>query len=93
MPLYDFKCLKCGEEFEEVAFIIDRNAVVHSCGGETEVLITGRQSRGWFTPHFNEHMGNNGTFITSKKHLKELCLKHDVTSVALGDVRDHTYRK
>jgi len=93
MPLYDFKCLYCGIEFEEVATIADRNDVKCGCGSPTKVLITNSKSQDWFKPHFNEHMGPNGTYITSRTHLKELCLRYNVTSVALGDVRDYTHRK
>jgi len=93
MPLYDFKCLNCNEEFEQFARIKDRNKVKCWCDGETEILITNSKNDDWFKPHFNEHFTGEPVFVKSRRHMKELCLKHDVTSRALGDFRDYTHRK
>ena len=95
MPLYDVKCDFCGEEFEDTAPVKDREHIEHiDCTAaphaSTTILITNSRIADWFKPHFNEHLGPDGSFVTSQKHLKDLCIKHDVTSRALGDVRNIT---
>lgn len=85
--MYDFKCLKCNNEFEDYAKIDDREDVLcPKCQGFTQVLITQGKAKDWFHPHYNEGLEE---FVTSKKHYKQLCLKHNVTSRALGDVRNY----
>lgn len=41
MPIYEFKCTKCGNEFEEILFGSDDTATCPACGsGETERLMS-----------------------------------------------------
>jgi putative FmdB family regulatory protein len=41
MPLYDYKCPKCGKEFEDTAPIISRDTIKCDCGELAIRLITG----------------------------------------------------
>lgn len=83
MPLYDYKCKKCGLEFENFACINDRNRVQCKCGGKAELLITAKKTKDWFYPHWNEHFGNTPIYVRSRNHLRQLCKEHGVTSRAL----------
>ena len=47
MPMYQFICLKCGREFEEMSRIEDRDAQrCPECGGEAKRSYTGACSFG-----------------------------------------------
>ncbi len=87
MPLYELKCKHCSYEFEAVSTIKKRKGVVCvECGGRTEIQMSPPR-KDWFRPGYFESMDMH---ITSKQHLKEVCLKHNVSSRALGDVRNIT---
>ena len=89
MPLYDFQCLCCLNEFEEISKISDREKVrCPKCGSKTKILLGNVNKKDWFRPHWTEHFTDTPIYVKSKRHMKELCLKHNVTSRALGDVRD-----
>lgn len=89
MPLYDFQCTCCLKEFEELSKIDDRLRMkCPECGSKTKILLGNVDKRDWFRPHVTEHFDDVPTLVRSKGHLKELCLKHNVTSRALGDVRN-----
>lgn len=88
MPLYDVRCSDCQEEFETVCRIAElKDLRCHKCKGKVEVLITSHKSRDWFREGYYEDLDIHPVYVKSQKHLKELCLKYDVTSRALGDVR------
>ena len=90
MPLYDCKCDNCGREFEVFKKIVDITNIKCECGGNARTLITCVKSKDWFTPHYNEHFTGEPVFVRSRSHMKDLCRKHNVTSRALGDVRNIT---
>ena len=61
MPLYEYKCRKCGETFEVRAKFSDQPLTIHkSCGGEVEQLATSAALRfkgtGWYVTDY----GGNG---------------------------------
>jgi len=89
MPLYDMKCLNCGKEQEKFCSVVELHRQECSeCGGRLKVLITNSHNQDWFHPHWNEHFTGEPIWVRTRGHLKELCLKHNVTSRALGDVRN-----
>lgn len=41
MPLYEYRCLKCGEHFEEIRKFSDPPLIKHEhCGGELQKLLS-----------------------------------------------------
>lgn len=40
MPLYDFCCVKCNNEFEELLKNSDNNPQCSKCGGNTEKIVS-----------------------------------------------------
>lgn len=89
MPLYDFQCLSCEKEFEEMSKIDERKEVkCPKCHGATKIIYKVPFKDDWFKPYWDPHFDIKPIFVRSKKHMKELCLKYNVTSRALGDVRN-----
>lgn len=87
MPLYDFKCKKCGGVIEDFCCINELeeytiNKKCPKCRGGVKRLIGGAK-KDWFQVHVNENFDGTPIEVTSKRHLKELCKKHNVTSRAL----------
>jgi putative FmdB family regulatory protein len=65
MPLYDYRCHKCGETFEVRQKFADALLTVHeSCGGELERLISAPalqfKGTGWYVTDY----GRNGKLPT-----------------------------
>ena len=55
MPLYEYKCHRCGKNFEKIQKFADEPLTVHEeCGGEVERLIS--------TPSFN--FKGSGWYVT-----------------------------
>lgn len=93
MPLYDFQCLDCKMEFEGITRIDDRKEVrCPKCSGKCKTLITSLRSRHWFREHINYEFTGEPIHVRSLQHYKDLCVKHGVTSRAIGDCRDYTHR-
>ena len=85
------QCPNCNKQVEVFSTIANRtNQFCKMCGFKLVVQITNYHNQDWFKPHYNEHFTGEPILIRTKKHLKELCLKHNVTSRALGDVRNVT---
>jgi putative FmdB family regulatory protein len=68
MPLYDYRCHKCGETFEVRQKFSDELLTVHeSCGGELERLISAPalqfKGTGWYVTDY----GRNGKLPSSSK--------------------------
>lgn len=80
MPTYQYKCKLCGKEFDEFKHIEDRNNTKCKCGGDVQLLIKTNKHVGihvW-KPYWEENIAHQPVLVESKKHLKELCEKHDV---------------
>lgn len=83
MPLYDYRCKECKNEFEKVRKIKDRHDVsCPKCQSDCDLLITGSK-KDWFRPHWNDGFDIDPVFVKSKKHYKELCKQHKVTARCL----------
>lgn len=77
MPTYQYKCKVCNKIFDEFAKIEDRYKVKCKCGSDVEIMIVTRSLHVW-TPYWEENITHQPVLVESKKHLKELCKKHDV---------------
>lgn len=77
MPTYQYKCKKCNKVFDGFATVKDRHKVKCECGGDVEIMIVTRSVHVW-KPYMEENICHQPVCVESKKHLKELCKKHDV---------------
>lgn len=92
MPLYDAKCIECGEVFEHLCKISEMSFIrCPKCYGRAETLIshTGK-NRDWFKPHWRENLDFSKEYISTRGEFKQHCIKNGVISHALGDVRNIT---
>ena len=88
MPRYDVECDECGKEIEVTCKIKELETLRCDCGGKQRVVIKTLFARDWFRPHWNPNFDTDPIWVESKQHYKDLCLKYDVTSRALGDIRN-----
>ena len=80
MPNYQYRCKKCGKEFEEFQHIEDRNNAKCECGSDVELLIKPGRSPAihiW-TPYWEENITHQPVLVESKQHLKDLCKEHNL---------------
>ena len=86
MPFYDLRCVECKVELIDVfARIADlEQEKCPSCGGDTKVLL--------HPPHLDifksqifEHIDNEPQYVTSKKQLRTICDKNDLTCYYSAD--------
>ncbi len=65
MPLYEYKCSQCGEQFEVLQKFSDPPLKVHaSCGGVVERLLSSPafqfKGTGWYVTDYGRHNGRSG---------------------------------
>ena len=70
MPIYEYACQKCGEEFEVQQRITEDPLTAHeSCGGEVKRLISltafSLKGDGWYSDHYG--LKGNGDGKSEKK--------------------------
>jgi len=96
MPVNDIQCSNCGiverqHTISEMYKYGDKWCIDCTCGLPAEILCSlTMKNNDWFRPHWNRDIDYDPVYVESKQHLKELCLKNDVTNHALGDVRNIT---
>jgi putative FmdB family regulatory protein len=71
MPLYDYRCHKCGETFEvRQKFSEDPLTVHQGCGGEVERLLSAPalqfKGTGWYVTDYGRNGKTAGTSTESK---------------------------
>lgn len=89
MPTYDMQCNRCEYEFEHVCRISElEEATCPECKAQARVIIKTLPAKDWFRPHWNPNFDLNPIYVESKSHYKRLCEKYNVTSHALGDIRN-----
>ena len=79
MPTYRVKCKKCKDVFEEFAKVDDRNNIKCECGGDTDIMICPTTFQ-IFEPYWHPNLTSKPVYVKSKKHLKELDKKYNMTS-------------
>ena len=85
MLLFDYECPNCGIMQEHFVKLHDEAVSCNKCGTPMRKLITMRNTRDWFPEGgmWMEHIAEHPIFVTSKRHLKQECEKHDCYSIAL----------
>ena len=82
MPLYDYIC-KCGSvEIDHFAPIDQRVRQCLACGATQHPALRAPADH-TFKETFFEHLGKDGTLISSKRQLKEVSEKNNVYSQLL----------
>src|SRR3954462_4196537 len=64
MPMYEYKCHKCGKVFELIQRFSDPELTVHeNCGGELEKLVSAPafhlKGSGWYATDYAKGTGTN----------------------------------
>jgi hypothetical protein len=80
MPIYHLKCNWCDKIFDAYSRIEDIDKIRCECGGDAIVWFGGLKQVGvliW-RPYWEENITHQPVLVESKKHLKELCKKHNV---------------
>jgi putative FmdB family regulatory protein len=70
MPIYEYKCEKCGDVFEKMQKFADEPVTVHEkCGGPVRRLISSPsfqfKGSGWYVTDYGK--GNNGAKKSDKE--------------------------
>ena len=73
MPLYDYECDKCGQDFDELRPISDRNTALCQCGGKGRLIIKRGKAPGIvvFQPGYWRDIGPNGTYVNNPQELRD----------------------
>ena len=79
MPQYRLRCKECSNVFEEIAKVDDRNDIKCECGGDTDIVICPTAFH-IFEPFDHPNLTSKPVRVNSKKHLKELDKKYNMTS-------------
>lgn len=85
MPLYDYKCIRCGKEFEKFASIADRKNVSSPCCHLVAEQIIKPPSVHIFPEGPWEHISRDPIYVNDKRHLKDLCKEHNVYAPGVLD--------
>jgi putative FmdB family regulatory protein len=71
MPLYEYRCYKCGQTFEVIQKFSDAPVTTHeACGGEVEKLLSSPalqfKGSGWYITDYARGGASNGKSEGSK---------------------------
>lgn len=78
IPLYDYRCNQCTNEFEGIRKIAERyNIKCPKCEGAVQIIHTSTKIE-IFKPFWHEDFDDKPVLVKSKAHYKELCKKHGV---------------
>jgi putative FmdB family regulatory protein len=71
MPLYEYRCHRCGKTFEVIQKFSDAPVSVHeNCGGEVERLLSAPalqfKGTGWYVTDYGRNGGSAGRKSESK---------------------------
>lgn len=76
MPLYEYKCKKCGHQFEKIQKFSDKMVKkCPDCGGPVEQMITAPavqfKGSGWYVTDYAKKSGNFGSSESGTKDSKK----------------------
>lgn len=77
MPLYDFKCLKCGSEKEILMKMVEYKRPL--CCEQEMQRVFNHMVVPDVEPYFDQNISHNGEYVKSKKHRQQLMKKHGVS--------------
>lgn len=97
MPIYDFRCSKCGVVEERIRKISEMDTQrCNECHSPMGVIISHstpsvhKFPEGYWDniipPHSPDYPGEQGVYVKNKRQLRELCRKHQTGSVYLEDL-------
>ncbi len=87
MPLYDYTCPECSNEFDEFALMADRHDVqCPKCSAKAE-LVFRPTSLIFFHEGWYEHLGPEPVYVKSMDQLKRICEERGLTSRYVEDSR------
>jgi putative FmdB family regulatory protein len=80
MPMYQYRCDKCGKELEEFHKVDDRyEQKCPACGEKMQIVIQPSPIH-IFEPFFHPNLTTKPVYVKSKEHLKQLDKKYNMTS-------------
>jgi len=78
MPIYEFKCDRCGDEFEVIATIGQKTATCLICNYSTEHrLVSSLGKIKQFEGYFETDIDNKPVYIKHKQDLRDAVAKHN----------------
>lgn len=77
MPIYEYKCAICGEEFEAFHWIADRQKQMH-CGEKALLLISKSQGRPVVKEYYSENLDAR---ITGPRQKERIMKERNVSEV------------
>ncbi len=81
MPFYDLKCMSCKNTdinvFSKIASLDSQRCSV--CHGPTKVVFLTARTVEVFPSQWMEHIDKEPQYVTSKKQLRNICAKNDLT--------------
>lgn len=82
MPIYQFSCEGCGEEFERYLPLRGNANPDCECGGKTErIWALGVKTKGSDVyPYITKNITGKPIEVTSPAHLKSLCKQYNVVN-------------
>lgn len=87
MPLYDYKCSGCEEEFEDLRTIAERyNVSCPTCGYMgVSILISSAPGLSLFKEGWYNHVGTSPVYCRTPQQLRNACDEAGVRSVYLEE--------
>ena len=80
MPNYVYKCPRCDKKLEEYHSVKDRhNQLCPDCNDKMDIMIQPTTFH-IFEPYWHPNLTSKPIWVESKKHLKELDKKYNMTS-------------
>lgn len=73
MPVYEYECEECGRITDKI-FRIDEKPerVSCQCGASARAIISAPQRRDCWEPYWDEHLGPEPVYVTSREHRRQL---------------------